>query len=106
MIGSLIRTVILIIITVLFVQQARQAGTGTLRQRAFTVAAMGIAIFALMNVLVLLNINAAPLLIPGSMLAVLLLAISVVLLVLAWRRGEMRTQIDQIRTMFDEERRR
>ncbi len=106
MISTLIRTVILVVLTILFVQQARQAGAGTIRQRAFTLAAMGVAVFALLNLLVLLNINVGPLLIPGSLLAVILLAISAVLLVLAWRRGEMREQIEQVRTLLDEERRR
>lgn len=103
---TIIRTVILVAITGAFIQQARRAGAGTLRQRAFALAAGGMGIFVLLNLLLLVGINVNPLLLPGSIIAVLLLAGSVVLLGMAWRKGEMHAQIEQLRDLLNDERQR
>ncbi len=103
---TIIRTVILVAITGAFIQQARRAGAGTLRQRAFALAAGGMGIFVLLNLLLLVGINVNPLLLPSSIIAVLLLAGSVVLLGMAWRKGEMQAQIEQVRELLNPERQR
>lgn len=106
MLGAVLRTLLLGIIVGLFIWQARRVPAGSYRRRAFLLAAVAIGIIALLTLLNLLGMHVAVLIIPGSLVATVLLAVGAIFLVLAWRAGEMREQFAQMRQMFEEERKR
>jgi Ca2+/Na+ antiporter len=103
---SLVRFIILIIVTLLFIQQARRARSRTHKRRAFVLAAVAVGLFVLLNGLQISGANVAPLMLPVLSIAVLLLAISAVFLVRGWRSGEMSEQVAQVRDMIAKERER
>lgn len=106
MLQPLIRTLILIIIIAIFMQQTRRMPPRSRKRRAFALAAGAIGIFALLNGLQVLGMDVSGLLVPAQTIATLLLAISAVLLVQAWRGGEMNEQIGQVRAALEKERER
>jgi hypothetical protein len=104
--AGLIRTIILVLMVIVFARYARRAAAGSAKRRSFGLAAGGVALLALLNALQTQGMNIEPLLLPVMTLAVLLLAVSAAFLVQAWRNGEMREQIQQVRQVIDEERER
>jgi hypothetical protein len=106
MTAELIRTIILVLVALVFAHYARRADSGSYKRRSFALASGGVALLALLNGLHVRGMNIDPLLLPMMALAVLLLAVSAAFLVQAWRSGEMRAQIQQVRRVIDEERER
>lgn len=102
----LIRTIILIVIVALFIRQARCAPARSRKQRAFGLASAAIGLFALLHLLLVPGIDISPLLLPIQTIATLLLAISLLFLLQAWRNGEMDEQINEVRAAFERERER
>jgi len=106
MTAGLIRAIFLALVALLFARYARRAAAGSYKRRSFALAAGGVALLALLNGLSAQGMNIEPLLLPMMALSVLLLAVSAAFLVQAWRSGEMREQIQQVRRVIDEERER
>jgi peptidoglycan/LPS O-acetylase OafA/YrhL len=102
----LIRTIIFILAISLFIRQARRAPARSHKRSAFGLAAGAFALFALINGIQTLSINTDPLLFPVLLVACALLLLGVVQLVRAWRGGEMRDQVAQVRQAMEEERKR
>jgi threonine/homoserine/homoserine lactone efflux protein len=106
MLVSVIRTLFLIVVLVLFVQQTRRTAAGSRRQRAFALAAGAVSLFALLNVLHLIGVNTDPFLLPAQIIGVLLLLGGAIFLYQAWRSGEMQQQIEEVHQAIDAERAR
>jgi uncharacterized membrane protein len=104
MLAVLIRTIILILVSVLFVRQARRSPTRSNKYRAFSLAAGAVGLIALLNLFFLLGVGVDPLILPTMSLAVVLLAISVLFLYRAWRGGEMTEQLARMREVIESER--
>jgi uncharacterized membrane protein len=101
---AFIRTIILILVAVLFVRQARRSPTRSNKYRAFSLAAGAVGLIALLNMFFLLGIGVEPLILPMMSIAVVLLAISALFLYRAWRGGEMADQIARVREAMESER--
>lgn len=105
-VASLIRTIVLVVVVALFVRQARQAAGHQHKPRAFMLAAAAFGLFAIINALNTMGMNVQPLVLPVLLIAVILLSLGLFFLVRAWRAGEMREQVAQLRKVLDSERQR
>jgi hypothetical protein len=101
---ALIRTIMLILVAVLFVRQARRSPSRSNKYRAFSLAAGAIGLIALLNVFFLLGLGVDPLILPTMSIAVALLVISALFLYRAWRGGEMAEQIARVQEVLESER--
>ncbi len=101
-----IRAILAGIILIILVQQARHATAGSHRRRAFVLAAGGLSVFLLIHLSLAMGIAVGPLITPLVAPAIGLLAAGLLFLVLAWRRGEMREQVERMREALVTERTR
>jgi uncharacterized membrane protein YdcZ (DUF606 family) len=106
MLVSVIRTIFLLIVLVLFIQQTRNAAAHSRRQRAFALSAGAVGLFALLNILHLIGVDTDPFLLPTQSLGFLLLLGGAIFLYQAWRSGEMQQQIEQVQQAMEAERAR
>ncbi len=101
-----IRVIAAAIILALLIYQARQASPGSHRRRAFMLASAGLGCFLVINGMIVFGVNPGLLSGPMVTLGIVLLAASIVFLVLAWRKGELREQIQRMNRAINEERTR
>lgn len=101
-----IRVIVAAVLGLILVHQARHAAPRSYRRRSFALAALGIMLFMVVNALIALGMTLNAVLITLIVLGMLLLAASLVLIFLAWRRGEMREQVERVRQSIAEERAR
>lgn len=101
-----IRVIVAVVLGLILVYQARHAAPGSYRRRSFALATLGITLFMVVNVLIALGMHFNTALITLIVLGMVLLGASLVLIFLAWQRGEMREQIERVRQAITEERAR
>ncbi len=101
-----IRVIVAVVPCLILVHQARRAAPGSYRRRSFALAASGIILFMVVNALIALGMTLNAVFLTLIVLGMLLLAASLVLIFLAWRRGEMREQIERVWQSIAEERSR
>lgn len=101
-----IRVIVALVILAVLIYQIRHATPGTHRRRAFMLASGGIGLFLVINGMIMLGINPGVLAGPITTAAIVLLAASLLFLVLAWRQGELREQIQRMNQAIDQERAR
>lgn len=107
MIADLIRTLFLLLVMAAMIYQARRARGFPHKRLAFSITAGAFGVLALQRLLPLIGIDLGlALSIALSSLAIGLMVGGVVLLVLAWRSGEMAVQVQQAQEKIDEERER
>lgn len=84
--------------------QATRAPSHSYRRRSFAVAAGAFGLLALFNAKAALQGEPGPWFIAVMALFAVLLFISLVLLLVAWRKGEMQPQVDRARQAVKDER--
>jgi hypothetical protein len=101
----LIRAVVALIVAALLIVQARQAAPRSARRAAFGFGAAAFAAFALGNGLAAAGMGGQAI-VAASVAGVALIAISLLMLVRAYRGGEMSEKLRRAREMVAEERAR
>ena len=99
-----LRTIATAAIALLLFVQSRRGHVGARRRRAFELGAAAFSLFAVGNILAWLGVGGQLAIGISSLLGLLLLVSSLVFLFMAYRAGEMSTQLRQAREMIAEER--
>lgn len=103
---AIMRAIIPLLFVAVMVYQAIRASSRSYKRRAFGVAAGAFAVLALFNIKVALESQTGPWWLAVLILFFVLLFVSLVLLIQAWRSGEMHTQIEQAQQAVQHERER
>jgi protein-S-isoprenylcysteine O-methyltransferase Ste14 len=106
MFPPLIRIIVSLAITVIMIVQSRAALPGSYKRRAFATAAVAFGLLTLFNTKTAMDNQTGPWMVAALILVTLLLLISLVLLLLAWRSGEMHLQFDRVQQAVEQERER
>lgn len=103
LLGRIIGTAVVALVLFL---QSRRVPAGSRRRQAFELAAAAFGIFAMGNGLVLRGYGDEMAVIGSTFIGIVLLAFSLFMLVVAYRSGEMKAQLQQAGDLIAEERRK
>jgi uncharacterized membrane protein len=106
MVPSIIRTLVSLVIAAVMVYQLRSTPSQSYKRRAFGTAAAAFGLLGIFNIKVTLDPTTGPWTLAILFVIFVLLLVSVLLLVVAWRKGEMKPQIERARQAIEEERAR
>lgn len=103
---SIVRTLLSLVVAALLVRQALRSANRPRRRWALLLGAAAFGLFALVNALAAAGANLLPYSTAFTLATAALMLASLGLLVLAWRAGELRAQVEQLSDAMGEERRK